>query len=263
MRISQLAERSGVPATTLRYYESAGLLSADRTPSGYRSYGEDAVRRLAFIGAAKHLGLPLEEIVELLTVWQAGACAEVKADLRPRIAARLAEAEQRLAELTAFTASLRSALAHLDELPDRATPCDPECGFLSHRAGNGAGVAAAGTGGAAVDVLISPKREAVDEAGERWRDSPVACSLTGEGMTERIAQWRSALADAVRAEIADGLRLTVPAVRFTALAELAAAEQRCCPFFDFRFHLDGRDLHVEVRAPAVGADLLTDVFAGA
>ncbi len=57
MRISQLAERSGVPATTLRFYESAGLLSADRTPAGYRMYGEDAVDRLAFIGAAKHLGL--------------------------------------------------------------------------------------------------------------------------------------------------------------------------------------------------------------
>ncbi|MDG9719768.1 MerR family DNA-binding transcriptional regulator [Streptomyces sp. DH24] len=45
-RISQLAERSGVPATTLRFYEDAGLLPADRTPAGYRVYGEDAVERL-------------------------------------------------------------------------------------------------------------------------------------------------------------------------------------------------------------------------
>ncbi|MFI0729343.1 MerR family transcriptional regulator [Streptomyces sp. NPDC021225] len=56
MRISQLAERSGVPATTLRYYESAGLLAADRSPADYRLYGEEAVERLAFIGSAKHLG---------------------------------------------------------------------------------------------------------------------------------------------------------------------------------------------------------------
>ncbi|MFJ8923786.1 MerR family transcriptional regulator [Streptomyces sp. NPDC102415] len=83
MRISQLAERSGVPATTLRFYEGAGLLPADRTPAGYRVYGEDAVERLAFIGAAKHLGLSLEEIGELLGVWEAGACRDVKADLRP------------------------------------------------------------------------------------------------------------------------------------------------------------------------------------
>ena len=229
MRISQLAERSGVPASTLRFYESAGLLSADRTPSGYRSYGEDAVHRLAFIGAAKHLGLPLEEIVELLTVWQAGACAEVKADLRPRLAARLAEAELRAAELAAFTESLRAALDHLDALPDRATPCDPDCGFLSHRA--------------------APEPAA-----------PTACSLTGAGTAERIEQWRSALTDASRLEIPGGIRLTVPSERFPVLAELSTAEQECCPFFDFRFHLDGRDLHVEVRAPAEAADLLTDVF---
>ncbi|NEC20310.1 MerR family transcriptional regulator, partial [Streptomyces parvus] len=131
MRISQLAERSGVPATTLRFYESAGLLSADRTPAGYRMYGEDAVDRLAFIGAAKHLGLALEEIGELVGVWEAGACRDVKADLRPRISARLAEAESRAAELAAFTASLRGALAHLDALPDRAGRCDPGCGFLA------------------------------------------------------------------------------------------------------------------------------------
>ncbi|HEX4249696.1 MAG TPA: MerR family DNA-binding transcriptional regulator, partial [Pseudonocardia sp.] len=36
MRISQLAERSGVPATTLRFYESSGLLPSGRSPAGYR-----------------------------------------------------------------------------------------------------------------------------------------------------------------------------------------------------------------------------------
>lgn len=52
-RISQLADRVGVPATTLRFYETAGLLSAERTPSGYRMYGEEAVERLAFISSGK------------------------------------------------------------------------------------------------------------------------------------------------------------------------------------------------------------------
>ena len=253
MRISQLAERSGVPATTLRFYESAGLLAAERTLSGYRSYGDGAVDRLAFIGTAKRLGLRLEEIADLLAVWQAGACAEVKADLRPRIAARLVEAEQRAAELADFTSSLRSALKHLDALPDRATPCDPACGFLSHLTPT---TAASTT----VDMLLSSNRKAADQPAERWRSAPVACSLTGEGMTERIAQWRSALGGAASVEIPDGLRLTVPAERITALAELAAAERQCCPFFDFRFHLDGPDLHFEVRAPVEGAGLLADVF---
>lgn len=99
--ISQLAERAGVPATTLRFYESAGLLPAGRTPGGYRVYGEDAVERLAFITAAKRLGLPLEEVAELVRVWADGTCAQVRDALRPRLAARIAEARTMLAGLLA------------------------------------------------------------------------------------------------------------------------------------------------------------------
>ncbi|NNN31287.1 MerR family transcriptional regulator, partial [Streptomyces sp. S3(2020)] len=237
MRISQLAERSGVPATTLRFYEGAGLLPADRTPSGYRVYGEEAVERLAFIGAAKHLGLPLEEIAALLGVWESGACADVRADLRPRVAARLAGAEQRVAELEAFAASLRGALEHLDALPDRAGRCDPECGFLNP----------ATTG--PVDVVLGPGRPSPEREDVRKRSAPVACSLTGDGMSERAAQWRTAIAGAERATTPDGgTRLTLAAGRAGAVAALAAAEQRCCPFFDFRLHFDGPLLHLEVRA---------------
>ncbi|MFD3815997.1 MerR family transcriptional regulator [Streptomyces rubiginosohelvolus] len=288
MRISQLAERSGVPATTLRFYESAGLLSADRTPAGYRMHGEDAVDRLAFIGAAKHLGLALEEIGELVGVWEAGACRDVKADLRPRISARLAEAEARAAELAAFTDSLRGALAHLDALPDRAGRCDPECGFLAPGAGarsvsaqaagpvsasaagpdTGQGPGSSGSapvsggayGGQPVDVVLSPGRRAAGEGTERWRSAPVACSLGGDGLRERTARWREAVAGATRAAVPEGLRLTLPVDRVTRVAELTAAEQECCPFFDFRLHLDGPHLHLEVRAPADGGALLTDLF---
>lgn len=240
MRISQLAERSGVPATTLRFYESAGLLPAERSGAGYRLYGEEAVRRLAFIDAAKHLGLPLEEIGELLGVWESGACAQVKADLRPRIAHRLAEAEQRAAELAAFTSTLRGALRHLDALPDRAEPCDPQCSFL----------------GSAAD----PSEAAPAQVAELWRTAPVACTLTGDGMDERAAQWQAALRGASHTAIRDGLRLTMPADRAATVAALAAAEQQCCAFFDFRLHLDGPDLHLEVRAPEAGAELLTALF---
>ncbi|MFF3830620.1 MerR family transcriptional regulator [Streptomyces sp. NPDC002458] len=253
MRISQLAERSGVPATTLRFYEGAGLLPADRTPAGYRVYGEDAVERLAFIGAAKHLGLPLEEIGELLGVWEAGACRDVKADLRPRIAARLAGAESRAAELAAFTASLRTALHHLDALPDRASPCDSGCGLLAPPT-----PPMAGTG--AVDVVFASSPHSARAEAERWRTAPVACSLSGEGLGERTGRWREALDGAVRTAMPEGLRLTLPVERTGRIAELAAAEQQCCPFFDFRLHLDGPHLHLEVRAPAEGAGLLGELF---
>ncbi|MEU1020738.1 MerR family transcriptional regulator [Streptomyces sp. NPDC005904] len=253
MRISQLAERSGVPATTLRFYEGAGLLAADRTPAGYRLYGEDVVERLAFIGAAKHLGLPLEEISELLGIWEAGACRDVKADLRPRIAARLAEADFRAAELAAFTSSLHTALEHLDALPDRASPCDPECGFLSPSP-------PPSTGAQPVDVVLAPNRQAAEAEVERWRTAPVACSLSGDGLHERTGHWREAIDGAVRTAVPDGLRLSLPVDRAARVAELAAAEQQCCPFFDFLLHLDGPRLHLVVRAPSDGASLLTDLF---
>jgi len=254
MRISQLAERTGVPATTLRFYETSGLLRAGRTDSGYRVFGEESVERLAFIDAAKRLGLPLEEIAELLAVWESGACSQVKADLRPRIAARLAEAEQRCAELTGFAAALRGALDHLDALPDRSEPCDPECAFLAPtlREAQGSG---------AVEVRLSADRFAAQAEAERWRTAPVACGLSGQGMREQVAQWAAVLSGAVRAEIPEGLRLTVPVERAARVVELAVAEQRCCAFFDFRFQLDGPDLHLEVRAPAEGAGLLAEVFA--
>jgi DNA-binding transcriptional MerR regulator len=256
MRISQLAERSGVPATTLRYYESAGLLPADRTPSGYRAYGEDAVTRLAFIGSAKHLGLPLDEIGELLAVWETGACADVKADLRPRVAGRLAEAEHRLADLKAFTASLRSVLDRLDALPDRAEPCDAECGFPSDLPAP-AEPAAAPSGGETAE-------RCGDECGcsaVRGPEVAIVCSLSGEGMAERVAEWRAVVGGARPVEIPGGVRVTLPVEKAGAVAELAAAEQRCCPFFDFRLHLEGEAVHLEVRAPADASDLVNELFA--
>lgn len=254
MRISQLADRCGVPATTLRFYETAGLLPADRAASGYRVYGEDAMERLAFIGAGKNLGLPLEEIAELLSLWASGSCADVKADLRPRVATRIAEAEQRGIELAAFTASLRTALEHLDALPDRSDRCGPECEIPipgpSARASP------------PLDTTFSPSRPEADEnEAERWRAAPIACSLTADGRDERAVQWRRLIDGARRQEIDGGLRLTLPAEQAGAVAELAVVEQRCCPFFDFRLHLDGAVLHLDARAPAEGADLLAELFA--
>lgn len=227
MRISQLAERSGVPASTLRFYETEGLLPAGRTSGGYRVYGDDAVERLAFIGAAKRLGLPLDEIAGLLPVWASGACADVKAGLRPRVAARLDEAGRRAAELASFTGALRRALDHLDALPERDGRCDSECGFPS---------------------------------ADSRTDLPVACSLTGQEADERAGRWRELVGGAEREAIEGGVRLTLPADRAGGLAALAVEEQRCCPFFDFRIHLNEPLAHLEVRAPADAAPLVTGLF---
>lgn len=248
MRISQLAERAGVPASTLRFYDEAGLLPAERSPAGYRLYGQDALDRLGFIGAAKHLGLALEEISELLEVWESGACFEVKAELHPRIEAGLVQAEARAAELSAFIGQLRRALEHLDALPDRAERCDPQCGFLApHHAEPGRPV-----------DLPTPAVTRPDV--EAWRGAPVACSLTAGEYGERVQAWRRAVADAERRTIPGGLRLSVPAERAGTLAALCAQEQRCCPFFDFHLHFDGPVLHLEVRAPSQARELLDQLL---
>jgi DNA-binding transcriptional MerR regulator len=127
-RISELAGRTGVPPSTLRFYEQAGLLPAGRTASGYRVYGEDAVDRLEFIGSAKHLGLPLEEIRELLGAWEQGVCAEVRGRLQVLVAARIAEAERRIAELTSFTAHLTRV--HEELSAPAPAVCGPGCGCV-------------------------------------------------------------------------------------------------------------------------------------
>lgn len=247
MQISQLAKACGVPASTLRYYEAAGLLPADRTPAGYRTYGPDAVERLRFIATAKHLGLPLDEIADLLHVWESGTCAEVKATLQPNLTSRLAETESRRAELSAFAEMLRATLAHLDGLPDRATRCDPTCAPPTSRTRTRTAV-----------PVPTPASRTVALT---HTSTPIACTLTPEQATNRVTEWRNATAGATHHPIDNGLRLTLPADLAVTLTTLAAAEQQCCPFFDFRLHLDGPSVHLEVRAPATAAELLTHLFA--
>ncbi len=101
-RISQLAALSGVPASTLRYYDEAGLLPAERADSGYRIYDGRSLQRLEFITSAKLLGLALDEVRDLLAVWEQDACAAMRERLLPRVRARIADTDRRLAELTAF-----------------------------------------------------------------------------------------------------------------------------------------------------------------
>lgn len=66
MSIGEMVERSGVSHSALRFYESEGLLHAERTDGGQRRYHRDQLRRVAFIRIAQQLGLSLEEIREAL-----------------------------------------------------------------------------------------------------------------------------------------------------------------------------------------------------
>lgn len=117
MRIGELAQRAGVTAKTLRFYERIALLPApQRTPSGYRDDDEVAVDRLRFIKAAQAAGLTLAEIATVITAReQTGPpCGHVAALLD----AHAAELDRRIGELTALRDEVR-------RLHDRARALDP------------------------------------------------------------------------------------------------------------------------------------------
>ena len=67
MTIGEMVERSGVAHSALRFYESEGLLHAERTDGGQRRYHRDQLRRVAFIRIAQQVGLSLDSIRDALT----------------------------------------------------------------------------------------------------------------------------------------------------------------------------------------------------
>jgi MerR family transcriptional regulator, redox-sensitive transcriptional activator SoxR len=79
LTVSEVAGRSGFAPSALRYYESEGLLGAERTEGGQRRYHRSVLRRLAFIRAARHVGLSLEEVRAALDTLPEGR-APTKAD---------------------------------------------------------------------------------------------------------------------------------------------------------------------------------------
>ena len=116
MRIGDLAQRAGVTAKTIRYYESIGLLpEPDRTPSDYRDYQPDAVERLRFVKDAQASGLSLTEIQSLVELKSAGeaTCEHTVAMLR-----------RHLVEIDAQIAQLRATRTSLASLAERAASLD-------------------------------------------------------------------------------------------------------------------------------------------
>lgn len=127
LSISKVAERTGFPASTLRFYEQSGLVRPARTESGYRSYDERDIEVLSFIGRAKSFGLTLDEITELLALLDEDRCAPVQGRLRALIDHKITDARTRIAELERFATELEAVASGLDaHTPDG--PCDDACG---------------------------------------------------------------------------------------------------------------------------------------
>lgn len=108
LNIGSVAQASGLPAKTIRYYESIGLVRpAGRRANGYRSYSENDMRTLAFIKRARSLGFSVEEVRALLDLWhdRSRRSATVKSLAMKHIEAL----DRKIGELQ----SMRQALAHL------------------------------------------------------------------------------------------------------------------------------------------------------
>lgn len=114
MRIGELAKRSTVSRTTIRFYERHGLIrseAGDSHTNNYRDYSEDNVHRLSFISGAREAGMSLAEIRDLMDA-VAGSCdAETR---RGVLVAHIDELRRRRAQIEKVETFLASFLSDPD-----------------------------------------------------------------------------------------------------------------------------------------------------
>ncbi len=123
MNIGEVAEASGLPAKTIRYYEDIGLITPMRAGNGYRSFRESDLHKLSFLGRARSLGFSIEDCRNLLALYEnrTRASADVKAIAREH----LARIEAKLSELR----QMKDTLSHL--ITACAGDDRPDCPILS------------------------------------------------------------------------------------------------------------------------------------
>jgi MerR family transcriptional regulator, redox-sensitive transcriptional activator SoxR len=117
LTIGEVSERAGVTQSTLRYYERERLIESSRSAGGQRRYQREVLRRIAFIRAAQHVGLSLDEI---------------RLALASLPSARTPTAEDWRRLSRSWRPRLDSRIAELERLRDRLDSCIG-CGCLSLR----------------------------------------------------------------------------------------------------------------------------------
>ena len=125
MFIQELAQRTGVSAKTIRYYESIGLLpEPQRAENNYRQYTSDVIERLRFIVTARRLGFNLTDIGEFLTARDEGTlpCKRVLDSFDQRIS----DIDGRIADLLALRDTLTRIRSDRAALPPDKK-CDEKC----------------------------------------------------------------------------------------------------------------------------------------
>lgn len=123
MKISELAEQTGLTAHTLRFYEKHGLIRAsERSEAGYRYYNDADVRRAEFVKTARNIGFSLDDIGQLLSIRldkDSHSCQEVT-DITEH---KLNEVNGKIAELQMMQQTLQRLLASCCGGPENVTHC--------------------------------------------------------------------------------------------------------------------------------------------
>ena len=109
MNIGEAADRSGLLAKTIRYYEDIGLVTAGRRQNGYRDYDDAQVHKLRFVQRARSLGFGIETCRSLLSLYEDKN--RVSSDVKALAQERLGEIDRKIEELK----SMRAVLAELIE----------------------------------------------------------------------------------------------------------------------------------------------------
>jgi MerR family copper efflux transcriptional regulator len=250
--IGETSRRSGFSASALRFYEDIGLVDpVSRTDGGYRIYDDDSLDRLTFIARAKQLGCSLEEITDLVDIWDGQHCGPVQRRFHELVTEKIDAAETQVRELTTFATQLRSSADQLSGEPVDG-PCGPDCACLTVDVGS---IPMAET----AMVSLGRKPAAVP------MEIPIACTLEPGAMPNRVAEWSSVLDSAShRSAIDGGLRIDLRAdVDLGALGRLIGAEQHCCAFLRFTLTVDADGIALEVRGPELTADIIADLFGAA
>ncbi|MGH7014818.1 MAG: Cu(I)-responsive transcriptional regulator [Stellaceae bacterium] len=119
MNIGEVATRAGVPAKTIRYYESVGLIpAASRRDNGYRRYDQTDLHTLRFIHRARELGFSVAEVEDLLALWRNKR--RKSAAVKAIALAKMGEIERKIAALEAMKRTIHhlTANCHGDARPD-------------------------------------------------------------------------------------------------------------------------------------------------
>lgn len=245
-KISEAARRSGFSVSTLRFYEKRGVVVPDRSDSGYRTYRDHDIEALRFVARGKRLGLTLDQITELLGLLDEDECAPVQSRMVELVAGRIEQAQGQIAELTTFTAQLRTVHANLAATTPEGA-CDEDCGCTT-------------------DPNHRPERPITSPIPLRADgSSEVACSLDPHLVGGRIADWMRLMAKSTAREpIPAGVRVWFgPDVDLRSLAELAAAEQACCSFFRFDIGIGADGITFDVTGPDQAQGVIGSLFGAA